>query len=327
MNGIGPVAFVADGSYIVGGDGEIIRCWKVEDGLKEDGEPMYARSVVRSIAVSRGGNWIVGGTESGRVTVWDAETRKKVTEFTGHNKAVSAVDISPDGTKIATGSDDGTASVWSLSTGKQLLGPFKLDYSVAAVKIFPDGRLIAVAKWRNKSVSIYESHNGRRLGTFPIQVSSPRNQSLAWASDSEQLFALSFGGVVHSLDVSTGQILSSWAIRSQDGFRCIALASSGTFIAASDESSVSFWDIGTHKQIGSLIRHPGNVWFMAISANHGLIISGGGKIVLRNLPDILPPSYLDNVGIFPSRPGPKQTYSPHTTLLAATDTRSPPHEG
>ncbi|KAH0826746.1 quinon protein alcohol dehydrogenase-like superfamily [Lanmaoa asiatica] len=83
---------------------------------------MDAGSEVSTIAVSQCGKWVVSGTKSGWVTVWNAKSHEKVTEFKGHGREVCAVDISPDSTRIATGSNDKTVSVWSLSTGQRLLG-------------------------------------------------------------------------------------------------------------------------------------------------------------------------------------------------------------
>ena len=140
----GPVAFVADGDYIISGNGNKVRRWRVKDG-KEDGEPMAAERDILSIAVSRDGKWIVSGAAYGHVTVWDAESHKKAIRLIGHELGVFAVDISPDATRIATGSSDSTLCVWSLSTGEQLLGPFKHDDGVAAVKFSPDRRRIATA--------------------------------------------------------------------------------------------------------------------------------------------------------------------------------------
>lgn len=294
-----PITFLAHGDYIIGGDGNKIRRWRVKDG-KEVGQPMDAGSVVRSIATSRDGKWIVGGTLSHHVMVWDAESHQKVHQFNSWGDTW-AVDISPDATRIATGSHDRAACVWSLSTGQQLLDPFKHDRQVAAVKFSPDGGLIATATWERESVRVYDTHNGRLLVDTPIQVSSPRNQSLAWINDSKQLFILSRDGNIHCLDVATGQVLFRWTIHS-DGFRgCIALAGDSSFIAASAYSSVSFWDIITHEQIGPLIDHPTHVFFMDISANHDLMIGGGKKINLRKLPDILPSSFFDRVSLFSSK--------------------------
>ena len=259
---------------------------------------MDAGSTVCAIAVSRDGKWVVSGTGDGWVRVWNAESHSKVTKVRGHRDWVRAFDVSPDGTRIATGSDDCTLCVWSLSTTQRLLGPFKHDAWVAAVKFSPDGRLIATATWRRDSVRVYDSQNGSLLIEFPIRVGSWLNQALAWASDSKRLFALSSNGDIHWLDISTGTVLSKWAIHSSDKARCIALASNGTFIAASANSSVSFWDTTTHEQIGNVIEHARDVRSMAISTNYDLVVGGGGTITLRVLHSILPYRYFDNVCVY-----------------------------
>ena len=316
----GSVAFVGDAGYIVGGDGSKIRRWRVNDGT-EIGQPMAAGNVVRSIAASRDCKWFVGGTGMSQVAVWNAESGEKVIKFEGHNKPVLAVDISPDATRIASGSDDGNIRVWSRATGEQLLGPFKHDFSVVAVKFSPDGQFVATATWERNSVRVYDSHDGRLLFDSPIRVGWSCNQSLAWASDSKQLFALSRDGKVHSLDATDGRILSAWVIHSNSNPRCIALGSNGAFIAASADSSVSFWDTTTHKQIGRRVRCPDVIQFIAISTNDDLAIGAGKKIILRKLPSNLPSSYFDNVCVFRS-----QRDSIYDTR-ATTDTQGHPPIG
>ena len=288
------VAFLDDGKRVISGSSEgKIRRWRMEDG-REVGTPMDARSVVSNIAVSRDEKWIVSVTRSGLVTVWNAENHSKVTEWKAHNGWVDAVDVSSDGTRIATGSNDQTVCVWSLFTGKRLLGPFKHDGWVAAVKFSPNGRLIATAgAWHG--VRVYDSRNGGLLVKLPVEVYSALNQSLAWASDRKQLFALSRDGNIHCLDVSTGTTLSKWAIHSSMNAMCIALASNGTFIAACANSSISFWDTATHEQIGSVIEHTDDILSMAISTNDDLVIGGGSTIIIRGLCDILPCHCLHNV--------------------------------
>ena len=279
---------------------------------------MHAGNYVYSIAVSRDGKWIVCVTLSGRVVVWDANSHEKVSELKVQDNRVCAVDISPDATRIASGSIDKTVRVWSRSTGEQLLGPWEHDDQVTAVKFSPDGQFIATAaRWFCESVRIYDSHDGRLLFDRPIAAGSPCNQSLAWVSDSKQLFALSLGGEIHCVDVTNGRILSAWAIHSNDIARCIALGSNDAFIAASAGSSVSFWDTATRKQIGPLIHYPDDVFYMAISANNDLVLSGGDKIILRKLSDILPSSYFDDVGTFRC-----QRDAIHHDSFAATDTQS-----
>ncbi|KAI9571077.1 WD40-repeat-containing domain protein [Boletus coccyginus] len=285
------VAALVDGKHVVSGgvEGKIQR-WRIEDG-GEVGTPMDAGSAVLSIAVSRDGKLIISaGTESGWVTVWNAETHSKVTGFKAHNDYVRAVDVSPDATKIMTGSDDKTACVWSLSTGEQLLGPLEHSNWVVAAKFSPDGCLIATATECN-SVCVYDSQNGSLLVKFPIKVNSWLNQSLAWASDSKQLFALSHNGYIHHVDVSAKTTLSKWLIHGTNNPTCITLASNGTFIAASENLSISLWDTTTHEQIGAVIEYTHSVLSMAISSNYDLVTSGGKKITLRALCGFLPSHY------------------------------------
>jgi len=293
------VAVFVDGKHAVSGDDEgKIRRWQIEDG-KEAGTAMDAGSAVVDIAVSRDGKRIVGGTSSGLVTVWNASSHSKVAEFQAHGKWVQAVDVSPDATKIATGSLDCTVCVWSLSTGKRLLGPLEHNSSVAAARFSPDrGRLIATATWEHDSVRVYDSKKGSLLVEFPVRVSSEYNQSLAWASDSRQLFALSKDGYIHHVDVSAKTTLSKWRIYSSDSPECIALASNGTFVAASAGSSVSFWDTTSQAQIGTVIEYTHYVAAMAMSSTYDLVTSGDKGITFRALCGTQVPShYLGNVSV------------------------------
>jgi WD40 repeat protein len=215
-----------------------------------------------------------------------------VVEFKAHNDWVRAVDVSADGTNIATGSDDETLSIWSVSDGQRLFGPFKHDNIVIAVKFSPDGRRIATATWNQDSIRIYDGSDV--LADFPIRVNSNYNGSLAWASDSNRLFALSKDGNIHSLDVSTKKTLAKWRIHSDDDASCIALAFNDTIIAASANSSVTLWDTKTQQQIAT-IHHSHAIHSMAISPRFDIATAGDNNITLRNLYDILPSSYRDNV--------------------------------
>ena len=293
------VSFLVDGKHFVSGGNEgTIRRWRIEDG-KEVGTPMHAKSPTLDIAVSQDGKWIVSGTMFGLVTVWSAESYSKVTEWKAHSGQLCAVDVSPDATKVATGSTGKTACVWSLSTSERLLGPLTNDNGVVAVKFSPDGCFIAIATWAT-SVRICDSQSGRLLVEFPIKVSSLRNQSLAWASDNKQLFVLSRDCSIHCLDVSTGTTLSKRPINNSKDAQCIALASNGTFIAASTLSSVSFWDTTTHKKIDYVIYHAVAISSMAISSNYDLAIAGGNLITVRNLCGLLPSPYCDDVSALAS---------------------------
>ena len=258
---------------------------------------MDAGGIVWNVAVSRDGKWIVSGTESGQVMVWNAESHKKVTEFKAHSNLMRALDVSPDGKMITTGSDDKTVCIWSLQTGQRLLSwqTWQHSFFVVAVKVSPNGAYIATATWFRHSVRIYSAHDDNLRFDIPVRVTLSENQSLAWTNNSSQLFALSYDRNIHCISVSNGATLSQWPIHNTSIPMCIALANNGTFIAVSVESSVSFWDVATHKKIGSVIKHTAHVGSIAISASYDIVVSGGKTITLRSLCDIIPLPYSDHV--------------------------------
>ena len=95
--------------------------------------------------------------------------------------------------------------------------------------------------------------------------------------------------------IEVTRAISKWALHSMSGLPCIALASSGKFIAVTAGSSLSFWDTITHRQIGSSIQLNHQVRSLAISDHYNLAAGGELMVSLRNLVDILPLSYLVDV--------------------------------
>ena len=282
---ISSVALLADGQHFVSGDKHgKIRCWRMEDGV-EVGAPIEKESAICCLAASQDGKWIAAGRESGRVTVWYAESWKKLRWF-AREKAVNSVDISSDGTKIAIAWDDKYVSVCSLPDGEKLCG--WMDCDVHTVKLSPDGFLFACGA-ETSFLCIYDTRSGKFLGSSQIFA-----RSVAWSSNSKQLFALSSDGNIHCVEASSGETLSKWPIHSQDNPTCISLSSNGAFIAASANSSVSFWSTSTHEQIGFVIYHPHSVNSMAISLNYELAFAGNSTIALWDLRNVLAAPHIDD---------------------------------
>ena len=93
--------FAANGEYIVGsGQGNgVVGVWRVEDG-KQMATLMTAGNI-RCLGVSKDdGRWIVAGTDSGEVIVWDAKTFEQVFSHKEDKYCrFSGVDFSPDSTR------------------------------------------------------------------------------------------------------------------------------------------------------------------------------------------------------------------------------------
>ena len=71
------------------------------------------QGLVRSVAVTPDGRYIVSGSEDMTVRVWERDTGKEVQKLTGHQSGVTSVAVTPDGRYIVSGSEDKTVRVWS----------------------------------------------------------------------------------------------------------------------------------------------------------------------------------------------------------------------
>ncbi|KAH0836360.1 hypothetical protein J3R83DRAFT_7913 [Lanmaoa asiatica] len=296
------VAFLQDEKRIVGGGDEgTLQYWEVEAG--QEMRAVACGDEVLTVAMSKDGRYIVCGAKNGLVTVWDTSTQKKVVEINGHPNWVVAVDVSPDSKTVGTASYRGSASIWDITTGRLLVGPLEPSSdALVALKFSTNGSHVATSPYSQSSVRIYDTQNGHLLVNIPVRLSSNGNHPttpLAWSSDDRQLFTVSYDGNIQCFDASSGALLSKWPIHSSSNPASIALSNSGKFIAASADSSISFWDTSTHTQLGPVIAHAGSVQSIALSSDDNFLVSGGrtgNKVIVWNLQNILPESYCHFLG-------------------------------
>ena len=306
------VVFAEDGKQVLsGGDEGMLRRWRVDDG-QEVGEPIRAEGAeIFAAAVSPDGKWLVAGlrrlsSNDGKTSlrIWDTRTHTKVLDIKGHTgtDTVFAVDVSPDSTKLVAGSTDKTACIWNITTGQRLVGPLQHENWVVAVRFSPNGDRIATATTAEngedektaESIRIYDSENGQRLVLFDIPLMVAHMiTSLAWTSDGCQLFAASYSQVKH-FDTSSGSLLKKWLVPGGGWLGSVVLSRNQKFAVVVASKSLSFWDTSTYQQIGTVIEHTSDVWWIALSPNDDQVATGegNGKVTLRNLCDTLPVSYL-----------------------------------
>ncbi|KAI6041639.1 quinon protein alcohol dehydrogenase-like superfamily [Pisolithus marmoratus] len=283
---VNAVAFV-DESQAVGGDENGYICqWKIED-RQQWALTVQASGIIWSLAVSQDGRWIVSGDHGNKVIVWNAVTDEKVLEITEHTHQVFSVDIASDCTKIASMDGDST-QIFSITSGLRLL-PLLRHPTVVSIKFSPDGSRFATASDFN-SFHVYNTHTGNTLfDSGPNgSIHSPWSITLlVWSFNGQQLFVGTIGKIT-CFDLSKSSS-SIWSIHETQSWASIV--SNGSFIACSAGSSVSLWDCMSHKQIGSTITHNTEISSVALSPSGGYLTCGlkGGKIIMHNLRDVLPP--------------------------------------
>jgi len=107
-------------------------------------------NVIRSLAQSRDGKYVlVTGTE-GIAQVWSIVTGTSASAPLCNKTLISAGDLSPDGRHAVLGTPNGTIQVWDLETGIQVSEPWgivpsgpKSDETILCLRYSSDGRRIA----------------------------------------------------------------------------------------------------------------------------------------------------------------------------------------
>ena len=275
VSGVWVVTFSTNGEHLVSG-GAGVQVWRVEDGKRT--ATMETSGVVNCLAVSKDGRWIAAGTVLDEVVVWDMATLEQVFKDEEDRGTVNGVDFSPDSSRLVSASDNETASIWDIATRERVQTLHHND-AVFAARYSPQGDRLATAT--QNSVYIYDTSDGGLIVDIKATVLPYYNTGVLWFNN--DLLVLSDSKIVQ-VEVSTGSPVGEWPVPDTKHSSCIALPKHGKFVAYSTDRTVSFWNMGTHTELGH-IQHPQDIRSIAVSPDDQLIAmgGGGGKIILESL--------------------------------------------
>jgi len=134
------------------------------------------------------GKTVVVGNRTGRVQLWDVETRQLLDSWQGATPSiVISVDWSPDGATVAAGEFDGDIVLWDVATGKArltLAGYTTARRDVNGLAWSPDGRLLATAH-QDGQVRLWDGATGELVHTIDAHRGWARG--VAWSPDGKWL--------------------------------------------------------------------------------------------------------------------------------------------
>jgi WD40 repeat protein len=147
------------------------------------------------IALSPDGRTIARTGKDGdcySMRLWDFETRKIITKWTGHVSNICALCWSVDGEQVASAFWDGTARIWDVDSRKTVLSIKTGHEWMRAVMYSPDSSKLATGGDGEDFARIWDAKTGELLNT-------PKHDSvvssLGWMSDGQKLISGSFGSI------------------------------------------------------------------------------------------------------------------------------------
>lgn len=169
-----------------------------------------------------------------------------------HGNLVHKVGFFPDG-KTLISADWHTVCRWDAATGR-LLGSFgdRRERQFQSIAFSDDAQIVALSMGTGE-IDIWESATGRKMQHFRVQ----RFPSLRLSPDGKVLAVLDYDdnnktNLLHLFDTATGKLLHPLAGHTDRVHGMLFSRDGSTFVSASDDRTIRFWDVATGKQVRQL---------------------------------------------------------------------------
>jgi len=175
-----------DGFYVAGADGRIYL--GDYSKLTNTATSFINPYPTKAIALSKDENFLVNGSDSAFVQIYNLRNGKSPKVVTGLSGASNHIEFLPDNSGFIVSSGGNTLSLINPQTGELKL-LVKLPYELKSISISPDGKLLAGASWsgevllvnlQDKSTSVLANENPNRILSVKF---SPSGKLLAYGVD------------------------------------------------------------------------------------------------------------------------------------------------
>jgi WD40 repeat protein len=236
------------------------------------------KGVIQSLALSRDGKHLAGGSDAKNIVLWDlsAAIPRIARIFQGHTGKITSVAFSPDGKSIVSGSEDQTIKIWpvSLSDDHQNFADHKGSVWTAAFS--PNGEMSAdagvdrVVYLRDAQGKVLHRLEGN---TAPVTA-------LAFSLDSTRLASVGGDKVVRVWETSSGKLLKEMT-GSTAPIMAVVFGDKNSLLTGGIDKVARLWDIEKGSQSAAFPINKSAISSVSLSRDGKLAAVGSGDGMVR----------------------------------------------
>jgi len=275
------VVYSADGKSLYAADGSHLKLIDVlTDNVLYDVKP--STDTIRSIALSRGGSFLIVGTLDGAVKRLNAADLQPVKDLLTSADSINQVALSPDEKILAVSAGDQLLLIDPV-TGNALTEPIKHPSPVSEVAFAPDGNSIVVGCADSKAY-IWDM-KGQKLHelvghTEPVL-------SVSYRADGALIMTSGRDRTIRLWDAATGQVVNTLTGHMDEVVKAVFSPDKKHIATSSADRTVRVYDIETfptgtiYSLRAVLTGYPGSVYALAWAPDGKSLVAGGELGALR----------------------------------------------
>ncbi len=262
LDKVNSLAITADSRILAAAAPLGVQLWDLRTG-----QPLrFLRTGIGDLAISPNGRLLAVPEYQSQIFgihLWDLESFVEVATLRGHTESVHSLAFAPDGHTLASAAGDGTVRLWDVAAWQAPAPPGHIATILATI-FSPDGRTIASAG-ADGAVWLWDGATGQPRTRLAKHTAGFR--ALAFSRDGQRLAGGDVNGKLFIWDIASGQEVAAWAGTST--VYGLAFFPDGRTLAATENTTVTLWDVDTHNFLLGLKAQTKVVFALDIRATAG----------------------------------------------------------
>ncbi len=220
-------------------------------------------NVIKSVAFSRDGKYLVSASRDKTVKLWEVSTGREIRTFIEHTETVTTAQFDSSGTQIITGGADNLVKIWEVATGKEL-ATLKGHQDLITFACFsPDDKFIFSGGYDWKA-RIWNAKTKKKTIDFDVNPDKggAKGISAKFLADGKTIIIGGDNSTASLIDISTGKEIMKFKGNDNTCGGCFTYINISndqkTLLTANNKGYVKTWDISTGKLLKTFMKIEGN---------------------------------------------------------------------